>query len=294
MPSARDEDQRPQANNDTPAESSTNEEGSVVESNHPLRSLAENLKRPEVSETEKKVKDAVQQLASLQESVRKLNEIRSRIHQTSVERETETKKKNPPKTGSRNVIPFPVPHRPEEPASAPEQVPAPGIIVPQAPVEAPPPKIEELYSPPGEPIVQTPSPPATMVDELPPRDSDETTNQAKTIEAETAEDVAQDQPVLTDPPARLSVPTVEPEEDERGALSPEVLESNPLATLEERILSSKRSAAVDSEIRALVKQYGEVDIYSNRQAGGKQILFKAVMTGLLLIAALAASYLFMS
>ena len=294
MPSARDEDQRPQANNDTPAESSANEEGSVVESNHPLRSLAENLKRPEVSETEKKVKDAVQQLASLQESVRKLNEIRARIHQTSVERETEAKKKNPPKTGSRNVIPFPVPHRPDEPAPAPEQslVPAPGIIVPQAPVEAPPPKIEELYSPPGEPMDQTTSPAAAMVDERLPGDSDETTNQVKTIEVETAENVVQDQPVFTDPPA--NVPTAEPEEDERGALSPEVLESNPLATLEDRITSSRRSAAVDSEIRALVKQYGEVDIYSNRQVGGKHMLMKAALTGLLLIGALTASYLFMS
>jgi hypothetical protein len=289
MPSPRDEGREPQASNDAPAENSTNEGGSV----QTLRSLAENLKRPEVNETEKKVKDAVEQLASLQESVRKLNEIRSRIHQTSVERETETKKKNPPKTGSSNVIRFPVPPRSDERGSPPEQssVPKSSITVPH---HGSAPGFWESDSVPGKPIPEAPSPPAAELSELSPETSDPEVNQPTRLEAETAENVAQDQPVFTDPPARLNVPTAEAQEDERVALSPEVLDSNTPATLEDRITSSRRSAAVDSEIRALVKQYGEVDIYSNRKEGGKQNLIKAAVAGLVLIAVLMASYLFLN
>ena len=106
------------------------------------------------------------------------------------------------------------------------------------------------------------------------------------------ENVAQDQPVFTDPPAKLNIPAAEPEEDEPAALSPEVVVPDALTTLEDRIASTKRSAAVDNEIRALVKQYGEVDIYSNRQEGGKQNLVKAAVAAFVLIAALMASYLF--
>ncbi|MGH7844358.1 MAG: hypothetical protein ACREQW_04185, partial [Candidatus Binatia bacterium] len=131
------------------------------------------------------------------------------------------------------------------------------------------------------------------VDEALPGDSDERTSQAKTFAAGAVEDVAQNQPATGDPRDTPRRPIAEPEEDAPAAVDPEILAPNAPATLEDRIASSRRSAAVDSEIRALVKQYGEVDIYSNRQGGGKQNLVKAAVTGLLLIAALAVSYLFL-
>jgi hypothetical protein len=74
---------------------------------------------------------------------------------------------------------------------------------------------------------------------------------------------------------------------------PEVVapQRKPPASDQQSALPSQR-AAVDQEIRELVRSYGQVDIYTHREGDEKQNLPKAVIAIVFLLAFLLASYFF--
>ncbi|HWP58705.1 MAG TPA: hypothetical protein VNL14_12510 [Candidatus Acidoferrales bacterium] len=247
MSSARDERRGPYGSKDA---ANPTDPGSLADSVQSLRHLAENLSLPAIHETEKKLKQVIEQLAAMQESLNKLNQARSRADAPASQ--ADAKRKPSSKAASPNVIPFPASSRSEMRSA-------------DADARS---RQEGLDS-------RTEKDSATDDAPGPSPASERAENVESTFEL--AERARQDQTGASAP--------------EPPPISPEIVASSePLG--EAGAIPARRSPAVDEEIRALVRQYGEVDIYSHRE-GGPRHLLKAALTGLFLIAALAVSYLFL-
>ncbi len=299
MPSAPDENQRSEPLKDILGLTSGNPVGSIVDSVQTLRNLAQELSLAEITETEKKVKQTLEQLGALQETLKRLKKLRLHFNPVFLESQPETRPKNFSKLSAANVIPFPLFSRGSE-ANTPSE-PSATAKRPIADVQD---KSESYQS-----SNQSPHSQAT-ISELQKLRELLTAARSESLSEKTDQKKKQNSPSNEEkivigveahsesrPSVRADIETSAQEitfkPNEPEPVIPELVIPNEQPVGQENFDLPSKRMAVDKEIKELVKSYGQVDIYSHRENDGKQNLLKAALAGFLLIAVLAASYFFL-